>query len=178
MAGTTQHLTSLYVDQFGAGSVSLPAGCINDSHLADGSTGNFVEGEKLEHQSVGIGSCYALADPATTVTAVTKYAFTAHKVGELVAFGALVNTVATGADRTITVDLKKAAAGSNTFATVLSATVGFTNASVVNTLVVGTISSTAYVAGDTFELVVTVAGSASAQALGLLAKLCVREEPQ
>lgn len=98
--------------------------------------------------------------------------------GTLIAFkAAITGTIATGADRTVTVDLHKST-GAAAFATVLSATIGFTNASVLRTVVSGTINSTSLVAGDILRIVVTVAGSAGNQALGLVATLTLDEDPQ
>lgn len=101
----------------------------------------------------------------------------ARASGTLKAFEAIIATVATGADRTVTVDLQKST-GSGAFATVLSATIGFTNASAVRTIASGTISGTTFVDGDIFQIVVTVAGAAGNQAQGLLVALNFEENPQ
>ena len=100
------------------------------------------------------------------------------RIAEAVARGAAAinGAIATGADRTVTVDLQKSTAG-GAFSTVLSSTIGFTNASVLRTPVSGTINSPAYSALDEFRVVVSVAGSASAQATGLIVRAVFSEMP-
>lgn len=117
-----------------------------------------------------------LFGPAASVTALTTDAHIVRgTAGLLVGFqGAICGAIATGADRTVTVDLQKST-GAGAFATVLSGTIGFTNASVLRTPVSGVISSSALVAGDILRVIVTVAGSASAQATGLVVTLTYAE---
>lgn len=124
--------------------------------------------------SPGPGELFAAA---STVTALTKdvYVVTGAN-GKLLGFTAAINgTIATGADRTVTVDLHKST-GAGAFATVLSSTIGFTNSSSLRTAVSGVFSSTSLVAGDCLRVIVTVAGSAGNQALGLVCSIQMREE--
>lgn len=112
----------------------------------------------------------------TAVSATTKGLYAAQNTGTIRNFEAYVDVVATGADRTVTVDLQKST-GAGAFSTVLSATIGFTNASTARTLVSGTISSSSIVDGDLLQVVVTVAGAAGNQATGLTVHLTVDESP-
>lgn len=115
--------------------------------------------------------------PGTTVTALTKLVAGIYgTTGTLVAFSALTTTVATGADRHAVVDLQRSTSG-GAFATVLSATIDLTSGSTVRTWYNAAFSSTSLVAGDTLQVVVTVSGSASAQAAGLVARLILTEDP-
>lgn len=118
-----------------------------------------------------------LFGPAVTVTALTKLAHIASASGTIAAIEAIVITPATGADRTVTIDLQKGNQ-STAFATVLSSTVGFTNSTAAREVKTGTISTSAYADGDTLELIVTVAGAAGNQALGLLVTVWLQENPQ
>lgn len=89
---------------------------------------------------------------------------------------AIAGAIATGADRTVTIDVKKVAtAGSPT--TILSSTIVMTNASVLYTVTKSTPSVADIDDGDLLILYVTVAGSAGAQAQGLIVRVLVDENP-
>ena len=125
----------------------------------------------VRHQSID----RELYGPAVTVAALTTDVHIARGAGTLVQFSICCNgTIATGADRTVTVDLQKST-GAGAFATVLSGTAGLTNSSALRTTYSGTISSASFIADDKFRIIVTVAGSASNQALGLFATLHYEE---
>jgi hypothetical protein len=129
---------------------------------------------KLEHQmNVPYGQ-----PSGTAVAAETKSLFIVKgATGSIVQFeAAIIGTIATGADRTVSVDLQKST-GAGAFATVLSAPIAFNNVSVIRTLTQATISSASLVDGDILQVVVTVAGAAGNQALGLAVALTVREKP-
>jgi len=152
------------------GSFTPPSAAISNSHVASDAA---IDASKLLHM---VNVCTELYPRGTTVIALTgQDCYIAKGIGTLTSVRAAINgAIATGADRTVTVDLQKSTAG-GAFATVLSGTVGFTNASVLRTLSTGTISSATYAAGDLFRWVVTVAGSASAQATGLIADFVAYE---
>lgn len=116
-----------------------------------------------------------LYGPTTTVAALTKLLHIAKASGTLQSFQGIVVTPATGADRTVSIDLKKSTGG-GAMTTVLSASIQFTNGSSAFGYEAGTISSATYEQGDVFEAVVTVAGAAGNQALGLLISLGVTPE--
>ena len=150
------------------GTLSLPASTVTNTMVSATAA---IDASKLLHM---VNQTEQLFGPTTTVTALSYDVYIGKGIGTLTAFRAFITTVASGADRTITVDLHKSTAG-GAFATVLSGTIGFTNVSAVRTLVSGTISPTAYVAGDLFRVIVSVAGAAGAQALGLTAALVTYE---
>jgi len=83
---------------------------------------------------------------------------------------AIIGAIATGADRTVTLDLHKST-GAGAFATILSATVVFTNVSTIRVITTASISDTALADGDFLYLTVTVAGAAGNQAQGLVVML-------
>lgn len=149
------------------GPVSLEGG----SKLTDGSIGNdqIAAGADIDASKL---ICHfrlpaELCSDAAQVAAVNRYLFTARAGGSLLGVdAAITGAIATGSDRTITIDLQKSTAG-GAFATVLSATFGFTHTSTLLVPVPGVIADPEYVAGDIFRAVVTVAGAASAQAEGL-----------
>ncbi len=152
---------------------SIPDGAItNDNIVTDAG----IEASKLNHQHM---IAIELFGPAVSVAALTRQLFIAYAPGTILSAKASVVTVATGADRTVTVDVKRSTAA-GAYATILTSTIGFTDASVVLTPVAAVINASLddYIASDLFEVVVTVAGSAGAQAVGLLFTLITREEAQ
>lgn len=88
----------------------------------------------------------------------------------------ITGAIATGGDRTVTVDIHKST-GAGAFSTICSATIGFTNASVLRTIAAAAFSSTSLVDGDIIRVVTTVAGAAGNQAQGLLVTVKLREDP-
>ena len=150
--------------------LNLPDGAIGDAEIA-ASAG--IQASKLQCHFRFKDELFAAA---TTVAAIaSKYVFTAPAAGTLRSAQAVVSgAIATGSDRTITLDLQKSTGGGG-FATVLSVTFGFTHSSTLLVPVAGTIASPNYVAGDSFQWVVSVAGSAGAQATGLGVTLAVQE---
>jgi len=148
-----------------------PANSVANASVASNAA---IAATKLEHQ---FGVSYEFFAPGTAVTAVT--AKLAHIVkgvtGEIVSIEAVITTQATGADRTVTVDLEKSTGG-GAFATVLSSTVDITNATVIRTPVAGTITTPDTVDGDILQWTVAVAGAAGNQAEGLLVTMQLRED--
>lgn len=133
-----------------------------DSDIA--TTAN-VTATKLQHRQVITDELYG---PTTAVAALTKWVAMLTGVGgqQIVDVEAAIAVQATGADRTITVDLQRSTGG-GAFATVLSSTIGFTDSTAVRTVQSGVISASTIAEGDILEIIVTVAGSADAQATGL-----------
>jgi hypothetical protein len=117
-----------------------------------------------------------LFGPTTTIAALTKLLHIARAAGTIVAVEAIITVQATGADRTVTVDLQKSTGG-GAFATILSTTVNIDNTTVVRTAVLAVVSNTDLVDGDILQAVVTVAGSAGNQAQGLLLTVTFDERP-
>lgn len=168
----------LYMDialhgTFEATSQKYPAGSIGNDAISS-ATSDMIAADKVIHQ---FPLNAELAESSTAVANITKLIHTVNgATATIVGIEATVVTVATGADRTISVDLKKSTAG-GAFATVLSATCDFTDASTALTPVAGTVSSASLVQSDLLELVVTVAGAAGNQAKGLLVTVFLREDP-
>lgn len=148
--------------------LAYPAGSITNTAVAASAE---IEATKLVHM---VNPCVELYGPATTVAALTKLAYVAKGDGTLSVARAFVITPANDVSRTVTVALQKSTGG-GAFATVFSGDIQFTNASTARTLVSGTFSSTAYVAGDLFQWVVTVAGGSGTQAAGLFAEFTAYE---
>ena len=110
----------------------------------------------------------------TAIVAESRLVFIAKAAGTLVAVKAAVFLGATGADRTVDVDVQKSTGGGAT-ATVLSANIQFVDATTDLTVSSGTISASTYAASDIFEVVITVAGAAGNQAQGLIVSLYFEE---
>lgn len=154
-----------------ASSFTPPASSIGNTAVQ---TGSPIDAEKLEHQYPIRSNLFA---PGTTVTAVTELIHIARAAGSVQAIEAVTTTVATGADRTVTIDLQKSTAG-GAFATVLSSTIVLDNTSVVRVAEAGVVDTSGdYIDGDVFQVVVTVAGAAGNQAAGLLVTTTFREQP-
>jgi hypothetical protein len=146
-------------------------GCITDDSVQELAN---IDASKLEHQHQITTECF---DYVTTVAALVRDIHIARGAGQAVQLSAWVTTPATGGDRTVTVDLQRSTAG-GAFATVMSVTVSFSNGSTARTVVDGTVNPALddYIADDLFRLVVSVAGSAGNQAIGLTALAVFREE--
>lgn len=151
---------------------TAPAGSIGDSAV-EAAAG--IDPTKVIHQ-------FPLHHYQTTGTAVVAAVEDLHIVqgagGTLVSFEAAVTgAVATGADRTVTVDLHKST-GAAAFASILTAPIVLDDDSVLRTAVAATLASSTLADGDILRVVVTVAGSAGAQAQGLIVTCFLSEDPQ
>jgi hypothetical protein len=138
------------------------------------SGGNPFDAERFEQQ---YRQAYQLYGPTTTVAALTQLLYAVRgRTAELLDAEAFITVVASGADRTITVDIQKSTGG-GAFATVMTSTIDITNATTVRTAVAGVVAAggLSLVDGDILQAVVTVAGAAGAQAQGLLLMLTIRE---
>lgn len=82
----------------------------------------------------------------------------------------ITEAIATGADRTVTIDVKRGNAASAPV-TVLGSTIVFNNASTLRLPSAGTINSGNHADNDFYQITVAVAGVAGAQATGLLITL-------
>ncbi len=150
--------------------IDIPSGGLTSGMWSSSSP--LAANKHVRHQSLDS----ELFGPAVSVAALTKDLHICRgATGVLIGLQASINgAIATGADRTVTVDLHKST-GAGAFATVLSSTIGFTNASVLRTPASAVFSDTAMVASDLLRVIVTVSGSASAQATGLLLTLTYSE---
>lgn len=134
-----------------------------------------IQASKLERYPAATEELFAAA---TTVVALASRMLATIRgaTGTVIGFESAIVTKATGADRTIAVDLQKSTGG-GAFASICSVTCNFTNSSANLTPVAAVLSSTTLVDGDILRAVVTVAGSAGAQALGLHCTLHWKEDP-
>ena len=117
-----------------------------------------------------------LAEAATAIAAIDKLISTHNATGTLQAIEGTIVVQATGADRTVTVDLHRSTGG-GAFATVLSTTIDITNSTTILVPTAGVISTATVADGDVYKLVCTVVGSAGAQAKGLVVTLIFDENP-
>lgn len=134
---------------------------------------NRLESAKAVHTQV---ESVELFEQATPVIAVERLLFIANGAGTFDKLEAAVVTIATGGDRTVNIDLQKSTGG-GAFATVLTGTLEFDSADVNLTPTTATFTTTAYSSSDIFKLVITVAGAAGNQALGLIVSTTKSENP-
>jgi hypothetical protein len=150
--------------------IQVPSRFVTKDMIAD-SAG--IEASKIVHQR---SITQELFGPAASVTALTKWIHQMRGAsGTIRGFEAAIAVVASDVSRTVTVDLQKST-GAGAFATVCSATIGFTNASSVRTLVAAVLSNASLVDGDILEVIVTVAGGSGTQATGLTVTLVLDED--
>lgn len=152
-----------------AKSFTLPAGCVTNAAI-QGAAG--IDATKVVHQF----PLYVQQSPGSAVVAATTLLHILRATGSVVSIEAVTTTPATGADRTVTIDLQKSTAA-GAFATVLSAPITLDDATVARTPVSGTVTDPTLVDGDQLQIVVSVTGAAGSQAQGLLVTIVVREEP-
>lgn len=151
-----------------------PAAFATDAHWSSDPTKR-LQATKVVHQ---FGVPLEVFGPTTTISGITKLLHIVRgATGVVVGLEGCHFVAATGADRTVTVDLQKSTGG-GAFATILSTPLTWnTNSTAVRTAQAATISSANLVDGDILQAVITVAGSAGAQAQGLLLTLQLREDP-
>src|SRR5262245_55660279 len=151
--------------------LTIPNNTVTDSMVSPTAA---IQTTKMDHRN---SYDWQLFGPTTTITALTQWLkFVKGTTATLFAISAAIAVQATGADRTVDIDLQRSTAG-GAFATVLTATIHITNATVIRTAVTGSFIAVSPVVGDIFQAVVTVAGAAGAQAQGLLLTLVMDEKP-
>jgi hypothetical protein len=139
------------------GPTTFPLATINNSSVSAGA--NIAE-SKVVHRP------HCRHTQPGTVAAITETVYHAYATGTLLSATASIDTAPTG-DHTITIDVKKSTSG-GAYASVLSSTTVLSSSTTAKTIVTLTISgSPAIIAGDLFQVVVTVGGSTSAQGAGL-----------
>lgn len=157
---------SVHFKYLSAENFTLTSGTLGNSAIA---TNAAIDDSKLKHRYN-----FTLSQTGAVVAA-TQYLRILQATGTLLSLeAAITETIATGGDRTVTIDLQKST-GAGAFATVLTGTVQFTSASVLRTISTGTISSAGLVDGDILKLTVAVAGAAGAQAAGLVVNVTLSE---
>lgn len=152
-----------------SGTVSLPANSVDENTMK---TAALLPAAKLvtrfakDHRQV----------TGTAVTAKTEHVHIAKYVGIVKSVEASIDAAITG-DNTVVIDVKKSTGGA-AFATILSSTLTINSSTAVRTATAATIDATKddYVAGDIFEVIVTVAGTGT-QAQGLNVTIFFEENP-
>src|SRR4051812_29186275 len=97
-----------------------PAACIGNSAVASSPTSP-IDAEKSEQQHT---APYWQAAGSAIVAQSANVFIVRGTTGELLSVDAMVDTIATGADRTVTIDIKRSTAG-GAFATMLNTTIVF-----------------------------------------------------
>jgi hypothetical protein len=152
-------------------SLQAPANSIGNAAIESNAA---IDATKLVHQ----WTIPYRQVPGTPVAADTFDIHIAKFSGTIVAIEAVITgAIATGGDRTITIDLLKST-GAAAFATVMSGALVLDNTNVLRTVESGSISDTAFIADDLLRVTIAVAGAAGAQANGLLIVLTLRENAQ
>jgi hypothetical protein len=133
-----------------------------------------IEATKVVHQfTLRYGQASGSA-----VVADTQVLHIARASGTIVAMEAVIyGAIATGGDRTVTLDLLKSTAG-GAFASVLSSTLVLDNTNTIRVLEAASINTDSYIADDLLQLTVAVAGAAGNQAQGLTVVVWLRENPE
>ena len=161
----------LSVNNFSCSGIKLPSGCVSDTNVSASAA---ISAGKLIHQ---IAKHYQQND-AAGVVADNQYSHIVNGTTCTLAYvQAAISTPATGADRTVNVDLQRSTGGA-AFSSVLSSTITFNNASTARTVVSGTVAVATLTQGDILKWVVTVAGAAGNQAIGLVAEAFYQEAAQ
>jgi hypothetical protein len=155
-----------------AGSLRVPDSTITDDMVS--ATAD-IDADKVEHRHTLIYQ----QSPAAAVGAATipLWMCAAGDGATIVSIkAAITDTVATGADRTVTITLQKAAqAGS--WATLAGTTITFNNTTTLLDVSGSAPSVPGLIQYDMLQLVVAVAGAAGNQAKGLLVRVEVDEMP-
>lgn len=150
--------------------VTLPEGQVTDDNIEPDAK---INASKVVHQ---FPVSYRQA-PGSAVVADTVDLLITRGLGQLLQLTAAINgAIATGADRTVTIDLLKST-GAGAFASVLSGGgIVLDDDSVLRTAEAATFSDDDHIAGDLYRLTVAVAGAAGAQGEGLIVTLWKTEE--
>ena len=154
-----------------ANTVILPDDTVLDANVNSSAA---IAASKLQHQHP---ISVQIADDAAAVVAGDQLLHVCRTTGEFVDLRAAVVTVATGTDRTVTIDVHKSTGGA-AFATILTTTIVLDDDSTALTPVAAVVDATksTLAAGDILKLVWTVAGSDAAQALGCIATANIIED--
>lgn len=154
------------------GTVGLPAGTVTSNQFSS------VTGDRLAYtKSVHYSQKVLSIAPATTVTAQTVALHFAYGAGSISHVWIRPATAPAGGDLKYTVDIQKAADGSGTLASVLSAAVEISSADTSHTQQAATVSSASFAAKDVLYVVIAVSGSTGTQGTGLVVTLGISENP-
>lgn len=153
--------------------VSLPANTIGNTEVTTVANDR-IDAEKLEHR-VDLNHYQADGSDVVSETIPLRVC---RAAGELISIEVRPITAPTGGDKQYTVDIQKAADGSASYATMLSAAIVVDNSSVDETLQAGTLVGTPTTAdGDCLQLVITASGSTGSQGQGFIVTAVYQEDP-
>ncbi len=143
-------------------SFTPPSGCIPNAAIPAGAA---IDTDKVEARVYA-----SWAQPNSAATAETRTLFVAERSGTITSFLAGSIAAAIG-DSTVTIDVKKNGT------TILSSTVVLDNANTARVAEDGTLngSVTAFVAGDWFEVVITISAGTGTLPTGVFAQLEARQ---
>lgn len=143
-------------------SLTIPFGSVSNASIASGSN---VDTDKLESRVYSSWS-----QPNSASTAETRTLFVAKRAGTITSFLAGSIAAAIG-DSTVTIDLKKNGT------TILSSTIVLDSSNTARVAEDGTLNgaSTAFVAGDWFEVVITISAGTGTLPTGVFAQLEARQ---
>ena len=145
-----------------ADAIDLPANSVVNATVSSGSP---LDTTKVDHQHVPVGSQVH----GSAAVNERRVIHVAHGDGTVADFVAGIVVAAVGA-ASVTVDLRKNGAS------ILNAAISITNANTAYQKVVATFSSTAYVVGDVFEVVIVATAGGGTLPQGLFWKALFREK--
>ncbi len=160
-------------DGYFAGAVRFANAQIQDAAITNAkvSAGAAIAAEKLVHQHA---IHYQQNDGAAVAAAIVPI-HVARSAATIVAVEVSCLDAPSGGDKTFTVDLQKANAGTPTPASVLTGAITYPNGTADCTIRPGTIASAAIADGDTLVVVVAVSGTTGVQGQGLQVTVTLRE---
>lgn len=143
------------------GTVAFPENTIEDEDVALGAN---ISAQKLEHRHA---IHYAQNNGADVVSA-TQVIHVSRAVGQVISVEVRPTTAPTGGDKQFTVEIEKAADGSNTWTSVLSDPVTVDSGEASHTLITAVLDGTPALAdGDALRVVITASGSTGSQGQGV-----------
>lgn len=154
------------------GAVGLPANSVTNAVFSTLTTDRLAY-TKAVHYSQKVLSIA----PATTVTTQTVAIHMAYGAATISHVWIRPATAPAGGDLKYTVDIQKAADGSGSLSSVLSAAVEISSADSSNTQQAGTVSSASLAAKDVLYVVITTSGSTGTQGTGLVVSVGISENP-
>lgn len=150
-----------------------PAGALNNSHFAPDAN-NRLAASKQVHR---IDLHYAQPDGAD-VAAETKLLRVCRGSAAIVGIEVRPTAVPAGGDKGYSIDVQKAADGSNTWSSLLDAAVAITSADAADTnQAADMVDEPTLSAGDALRIVVATSGSTGTQGQGFTVSIYVEEQP-
>jgi hypothetical protein len=151
------------------GTVNLPDGTVVNADIAASAE---IDTSKQKHR---FAVHYGQASGVNVVSA-TQLVHVARAAGELKSVITRIVTAPNAGDLKYTIDVQKAASGSGSWTTLLTAVIDIADADTDNTVDTATlIASPTLVAGDAVRVVVTVSGSTGTQGQGFVITIEINE---